>query len=138
MTPFDVGRAEGDTHQAFAKGIQMLIEMHGETARIDNAADFDIVLGKHDAQVAGTPLHVAATWRNRKPESFEYYARGIEVSRCDDGMVDQLNTIVRMHLSHFARKRGSYSRTTRLPALVRRRFDAGSEGDRLQRAIQCA
>ena len=105
VTVLDIGRPERDTHQALAIGIEMFVQVHRETARIDDAANFNVVVREHDAEIAGTPFHVTATWRHREPEALEGFARGVEVPRRDDGMVDELDAVVRMHVT--SRMRGS-------------------------------
>ena len=72
----------------------MRIEMHREARGIDDSAHLQIVIRKHDAEIACAPLYMAAARRHRKSKALVDFARVIKIVYSDDGVVDGLNAIM--------------------------------------------
>jgi hypothetical protein len=68
--------------------------MHREARGIDDSAHLQIVMRKHDAEIACAPLDMAAAWRHRKPNALVDFARLIEIVYGDDGVIDGLNAVM--------------------------------------------
>ncbi len=89
-----VGRAECDAHKALAVSIEVLVEMHREPGRVDDAANFEVIVRKHDAQVSRAPFNMTAAGWHGESEALECQARSIEIPRRNDRMIDGFNAIV--------------------------------------------
>ena len=90
----DVSRPERNAHQPLTKIIKMRIEMHRKARGIDDSAHLQIVMRKHDAEIACAPLDMAAARRHRKPKALVDFARLIKIVNGDDGVIDGLYAIM--------------------------------------------